>query len=48
MDSFELWWKKNKGLYELAGVKKHVAKAIWIDAQNDAANRVRKVIEEHS
>lgn len=48
MDSFELWWKKNEPLYTLVGVKKEVAKAIWIEAQNEVATRVSKIIEEHS
>jgi hypothetical protein len=48
MDSFELWWEKNKDLYGIVGVKKEVAKAIWIDAQNEVANRVSKIIKKHS
>jgi hypothetical protein len=48
MDTFETWWEKNKALYGLVGVKKEVAKAIWIDAVNTTSERVLKVIEEHS
>lgn len=48
MDPFENWWENNKDLYGIVGVKKEVAKAIWIDAQNEVATRVSKIIEEHS
>jgi hypothetical protein len=48
MDSFEIWWKKNEALYTLVGVKKEIAKAIWIDACNTVSKGVLKIIEEHS
>jgi hypothetical protein len=48
MDSFEIWWEKNKGLYDLVGVKKEVAKAIWIDACNTVSKGILQIIEEHS
>lgn len=40
MDSFELWWKENQGLYGLVGVKKEVAKSIWIDACNSVSRGI--------
>jgi hypothetical protein len=48
MDSFENWWQDNKALYELTGVKKYVAQAIWNDACNTVSDNVLKIIEEHS
>jgi hypothetical protein len=48
MDSFELWWEKNKDLYGIVGVKKEVAKAIWIDACNTVSKGILQIIEEHS
>ena len=48
MDSFELWWEKNKELYGLVGVKKEIAKSIWIDACNTVSKSVLQIIEDHS
>jgi len=48
MDTFEIWWEKNKALYGIVGVKKEVAKAIWIDACNSVSRNVLKIIEEHA
>lgn len=48
MDLFENWWQENKGLYELTGVKKYVAQAIWNDACSTVSDNVLKIIEEHS
>jgi hypothetical protein len=47
-DPFEIWWQKNKSLYGLVGVKKEVAKAIWIDAINSVEKLVSEIIKEHS
>lgn len=48
MELFETWWKKNEALYSFVGVKKEVAKAIWIDACNAVSKGVLKIIEENS
>ena len=48
MDSFETWWEQNEALYGLVGVKKEVAKAIWIDACNTVSKGILQIIEEHS
>lgn len=48
MDSFEIWWNKNKDLYALVGVTQEIAKAIWSDAQSEVGTRVLKMIKDHS
>lgn len=44
MDSFENWWQENRGLYELTGVKKYVAQAIWNDACSTVSDNVLKIM----
>jgi hypothetical protein len=48
MNTFEIWWSKNKELYGLVNVKKEVAYAIWSDAQNEISVRVLELIDENS
>jgi len=48
MNTFEIWWSKNKDLYSLVNVKKEVAYAIWCDAQNKISVSVLELLDEHS
>ena len=44
----DLLLEKNKELYGLVGVKKEIAKSIWIDACNTVSKSVLQIIEDHS
>lgn len=45
---FELWWIKNKELYNLVKVTKEIAQVIWNDAQSELQKEISQILKEHA